>query len=220
MRKVIRTEDGSNTIYDDELLETYHSTHGAIQESRHVFINAALAQANQPEIRILEVGFGTGLNALLAMEYALQQNSSIEMTSIESDPLDAKLITRLNYPDHLDHENGRMLFDWIHSQPWNTAAIFNARFSLCKERADWHSYKPTEDYYTIVFYDAFAPSKQIDMWSLNCIEKACNSLQKGGIFVTYSARGQLKRDLANAGMEVETLSGPPGKKEMVRAVKS
>ena len=220
-RKIITTDDGSSSIYDETLRETYHSTHGAIRESRHVFIEAGLAGAagNDP-VRILEIGFGTGLNVLLATEYAHANGLKLEITSLEAFPLDEDLIAAVNYPDALGTADAGTWFRQIHNAAWNEPCKIGEHVMLTKVRADWHSYIPAENYFNLVFYDAFAPSKQMDMWTFDLISKACTSLSEGGIFVTYSARGQLKRDLRDAGMNVETMAGPPGKKEMVRATRA
>jgi tRNA U34 5-methylaminomethyl-2-thiouridine-forming methyltransferase MnmC len=218
-RKIIQTDDGSSSIYNEQLKETYHSTHGALQESRHVFIDAGLKKCICSPARILEVGFGTGLNVLLSMEYAIAKTHPVEMVTLESEPLEKDLIDALNYDEQLGDQRASDWFSWLHEQDWDVKATFHSLFTLEKKRVNWLTFDPDKDWYDIVFYDAFAPSRQPEMWEFACIKKACNSLKKGGCFVTYSASGQLKRNLKQAGMEVETLPGPPGKKEMVRAVK-
>lgn len=216
-RKLIQTDDGSSSIYNEQLNETYHSTHGALQESRHVFINSGLKNFDKSPVRILEIGFGTGLNVLLSMEHAMANNLHIEMVSLEAEPLEKTLIDALNYAGQLNDPRAETWFKWLHEQDWNMENTYEEFFTLTKRLGDWITYEPGNDLYDIIFYDAFAPSRQPEMWTYSCITKACDTLKTDGCFVTYSATGQLKRDLKQAGMHVETLSGPPGKKEMVRA---
>jgi len=218
-RRLIQTDDGSSSVYNENLRETYHSTHGALRESRHVFIDAGLAQCSTFPVRVLEIGFGTGLNVLLAMAYAITNGREVNMISLESAPLEEEIIRGLNHAQSMREEQAGSWFSWIHEQPWNEQSTYDQFFTLEKRRADWLQFTTVGDRYDVVFYDAFAPSRQPEMWTFSCIEKACTSLKSGGIFVTYSARGQLKRDLRALDMEVESIPGPPGKKEMVRAVK-
>ena len=190
-------------MLNTELDETYHSRHGAIQESQHVFIKNGLELISKEPINVFEVGFGTGLNALLT---ALS-NKKVNYTSVEAFPLPEEVYTQLNYEPkdlllelhrHQQREIEKFRFTKIHG---TLQSIF------------------LEPIYDIIYFDAFAPSKQPSMWELPMIAKVCNALTKGGIFVTYCAKGQLKRDLRSLGMNVETLPGPPGKKEMVRGTK-
>ncbi|MEJ2003372.1 MAG: tRNA (5-methylaminomethyl-2-thiouridine)(34)-methyltransferase MnmD [Cyclobacteriaceae bacterium] len=218
-RKLIQTDDGSSSIYNEALNETYHSTHGAIQESRHVFLKSGLEHCGARPANILEIGFGTGLNVLLTMEYAIRNEIPVRMVTLESEPLDANLVNNLNYTSQVDDQRAAEWFRWIHEQDWQGNHTYNEYFQLKKINTDWLRFDPGNAVFNIIYYDAFAPSKQPGMWTLECIKKACASLHDGGLFVTYSARGQLKRDLSSSGMKVESLPGPPGKKEMVRAVK-
>lgn len=204
MIKVITTSDGSHSLLNTELDETYHSRHGAVQESMHVFIRNGLDHLPLDEVNIFEVGFGTGLNALLA---ALS-NRKINYTSVEAFPLEESVYSQLNY------EPKDLLIELHRNQQLTTS-----NFKLTKIHATLQSISIPTNEFNIVFFDAFAPSKQPEMWELPMIEKVCNALTPGGLFVTYCAKGQLKRDLKSLGMEVETLAGPPGKKEMVRGTK-
>ena len=219
-RRLILTDDGSSSVYDQALKETFHSTHGAIQESRHVFIDSGLRQITSDPINILEIGFGTGLNALLSLEYASDQHISINYSTIEAFPLPNEIIKELNYPELTGGGKGKSWFSKLHALDWNRPEALNSHFKIEKLHTNWLVHKLDQEYFDIVFYDAFAPSKQPEMWEYDLIKKACDSLKTGGIFVTYSARGQLKRDLRSAGMTVESIPGPPGKKEMVRAIKT
>jgi len=212
---IIITEDGSHSLRNEELLETYHSVHGAVRESNHVFIQHGLdhqLKSNPSSLRILEAGFGTGLNALLT---ALQVAIPVYYESWELYPLPMDVVKQLNHGDQLASV---ALFHALHEAPWNQIAVLNTNFTLCKRTADLLQETPTGQF-DIIYYDAFAPSKQPALWERDVIRKMIETLVPGGVFVTYCAKGQLKRDLSSLGLAVETLPGPPGKKEMVRATR-
>lgn len=206
--KIILTSDGSHSLLNTTLDETYHSRHGAVQESQHVFIKNGLeffAERNPVRpIKVFEVGFGTGLNALLTANTGLD----VEYTSIEAFPLEESVYGQLNY------QPKELLLEVHRNQQLETR-----NFKLRKIHTTLEAISLPANEFDLVFYDAFAPSKQPSMWELPMIEKVRNALAVGGLFVTYCAKGQLKRDLKGLGMEVETLPGPPGKKEMVRGTK-
>ena len=208
MIKIITTSDGSHSLLNTELDETYHSKHGALQESLHVFIKNGLdhfAAINQvEEVRIFEVGFGTGLNALLAA----RSEKKVNYTSIEAFPLSAEIYTQLNYEP-------KDLLLQLHAN----SQLATRNFKFTKLNATLQSIDLSGSRFDIIFFDAFAPSKQPELWELAMIKKVCDTLTPGGLFVTYCAKGQLKRDLRSLNLEVETLPGPPGKKEMVRGTK-
>jgi len=218
--KLFITEDGSHSLQVPDMDETYHSSHGAIQESNHVFIKNGLEYWVDnnigKDLNIFEVGFGTGLNALLALQKAEQINLKINYTSIELYPLNSDLTNQLNYTEKLGFD--KAIFNKLHSCNWNESVDITPHFNLQKIKASFQK-KLTDSTFDLIFYDAFAPSKQPEMWDYSLIEKCCQMLNNNGVFVTYSARGQLKRDLKQAGFTVESLPGPPGKFEMVRAVK-
>ncbi len=228
--KIIVTEDGSHSLYHQDLKETYHSFHGALQESKHVFIDKGLrfwrTKKGLPgSVKIFEVGLGTGLNALLAAQFAMESGISIEYTGVEPFPLEEDIINQLNYATQLntdEFESNQLThtFQQIHKSDWEKEVKLNPHFQLTKHKARLEDY-PAKNAgnYDLIFFDAFAPSKQAELWEISIIQKCYDLLQKGGVFVTYSAKGQLKRDLKSVGFEVETLPGPPGKKEMVRGVK-
>lgn len=219
--EVKQTEDGSSTLYVPELDETYHSTHGAIQESRHVFIEAGLRQlleADSPKspIRVFEVGFGTGLNALLSLIEVNGGNISVEYQSIELYPLQDIVVRQLNYPNVLEDHNDYFL--QLHESPWEIKVDITSQFKLLKTKQSFIEFD-TPDKFDLLFFDAFGPSKQSDLWTKDILNKCHQMLCPGGILVTYSAKGQLKRDLKDIGFSVETLPGPPGKAQMTRAIK-
>jgi tRNA U34 5-methylaminomethyl-2-thiouridine-forming methyltransferase MnmC len=220
---IILTSDGSHSLLNTELNETYHSTHGAIQESIHVFIKNGLEYFEQThkstEISILEVGFGTGLNALLTLERNLSQLPKIYYESLEAFPVDEETIRKLNYPKALDFLQADEYFKLLHQSPWDNQASITDSFSLVKRHVKIQDIDLGLEKFDVIYFDAFAPSKQPEMWEFLILRKIEQSMKPHGVFVTYCAKGQLKRDLRSLGLTVETLPGPPGKKEMVRAVK-
>lgn len=221
--KLIQTEDNSHTLYNAALNETYHSFHGAIQESQHVFIREGIdffctQLKEQSAIKIFEVGFGTGLNALLTQIYSAEKRKHVQYTSIEAFPLSSDIYQSLNYPDLIDKENAHQLFLDIHQADWGKEIHIDDYFSIHKIASLLDVFE-TNNTFNVVYYDAFAPSKQPEMWTADLMRKMHDVLDRNGVFVTYCAKGQLKRDLKALGFEVQTIPGPPGKKEMVRAIK-
>lgn len=218
--ELIITSDGSHSVLNTALDETYHSRHGAIQESQHVFIRHGLEfilQRNTAkDISIFEVGFGTGLNALLTVQFALGNPVNIRYCSLEAFPLEQSIWSKLNYGDSLGAAH---IFAALHQAPWSGLHTILPNFKLQKLHTTLEEVELKHDSFELVYYDAFAPSKQPEMWEMPLLKKIVSTIAKHGVFVTYCAKGQLKRDLAALGLEVETLPGPPGKKEMVRAIK-
>lgn len=217
--ELIITEDGSHTIYLPNIEETYHSTHGSIQEAELVFIKNALMACEKEEINLLEIGFGTGLNAFLTLNY-LMQNPKIERinyTSIELYPLSVDAALSLNYPEVILNSN-RLLFEALHRSKWNESVEIIERFYLEKIEADFTSVELNEKY-DVIYFDAFSPDKQSDMWNAELFEKIYIASNKDAIITTYSAKGSVRRALQNAGFVVERLPGPIGKREMLRGRK-
>jgi len=217
--KVILTEDNSHSIYLAELDETYHSMHGAIQESKHVFIDAGLnywlgKHPNLPGVKILEFGFGTGLNALLT-SFNIDVSIKVDYHTLEKFPLTKEITQSLNYGEIL---NKSEVYAKMHNANWNESQSILPNFSIKKLETDFKDYISDETF-DIIYFDAFAPSKQPELWTKSIFEHCYQFLNKGGVLVTYSAKGQLKRDLKSIGFEVEPLPGPPGKFEITRAVK-
>jgi tRNA U34 5-methylaminomethyl-2-thiouridine-forming methyltransferase MnmC len=217
---IITTSDGSHSLFNKELNETYHSQHGAIQESIHVFINKGLKyfveKFSPVSVSIFEVGFGTGLNALLTLQEAIHSKINFNYTTIEAFPLEKSVWSQLNYGDELSLSEE---FKKIHEAEWDRAIDIFPNFKLLKLKTTLQEIPADFLFQNIIFFDAFAPSKQPEMWEMKILEKVVHFLTSNGIFVTYCAKGQLKRDLKSLGMHVETLTGPPGKKEMVRGLK-
>lgn len=222
--KVIRTDDGSDSLLNPLINESYHSKHGAVQESTHVFIKKGIEDylANNSasdSIRILEVGFGTGLNALLTGVYASNSNHEIHYHGIEAFPVEGSIIEKLNYAEMLKSSIAEEVWSRIHGCHWNSEEEISPTFYLYKDHTKIESFISDEAFH-ICYFDAFAPNKQPEMWEPGVLKKVFDSLVNGGVIVTYCAKGQFKRDLKSVGFEVESLAGPPGKREMVRGRKS
>ena len=222
---MIRTEDGSSSLFLPELNETYHSFHGALGESQHVFIRMGLEHwlAQHPEaeeVSILEVGFGTGLNALLALEAAEQRSVKINFTTLEPYPLKKSVTDQLNYGQLVANAAWEKEFHAMHASPWGETVAVSSSFDLLKHHSRLEDYEGEEAPFDLVFFDAFAPSKQAELWEKDLLQKVAHLMAPAGVFTTYCAKGQLKRDLKSLGLIVETLPGAPGKKEMVRAGKA
>jgi tRNA U34 5-methylaminomethyl-2-thiouridine-forming methyltransferase MnmC len=217
---MIVTADGSHSLLNTALDETYHSRHGALQESVHVFIKEGLAHwlnaTGSGSVSILEVGFGTGLNALLTARYAEDHPVNINYVSLEAFPLSEDIWSKLNYSASGDPSD---LFKKLHQAGWNGPYDISPGFTLTKLHQTLQQVELPLRSFDLIYYDAFAPAKQPEMWTYDALGKVVNSMREHSVFVTYCAKGQLKRDLRDLGLVVETLEGPPGKKEMIRAVK-
>lgn len=211
------TTDGSHTIYVPELDEHYHSVHGAIQESEHIFIGAGYGSCQADPVRILEIGFGTGLNAFLTAIRCGNDSRKVNYTGIEKYPLDNEIVKQLNYFSFPGFGN-RELFEDIHGASWEVQTDINETFTLLKKKTDMLSFVP-EGTYDLIYFDAFGPDKQPEMWSGEIIARLGRVTPSGGIFVTYSVKGELKRNLRANGFRIELLPGPPGKRQMMRAIK-
>jgi len=211
------TDDGSHTLYIPSLDEHYHSHFGALTESKHIFIEAGLNFCKGDRISILEVGFGTGLNALLTALNAHETQRKITFTTLEKYPLPPGILSTLNHPE-IAGTDGRKLFNDIHGAEWEVPVIITPLFTIIKNRMDLVTDEPG-GIFDLVYFDAFGPDKQPEMWSHNVMEKIVRVTHQGTIFVTYSAKGSLKRMLKDLGFEVTLLPGPPGKRVITRAVK-
>jgi tRNA U34 5-methylaminomethyl-2-thiouridine-forming methyltransferase MnmC len=217
LNQLITTSDGSHTIYVPELNEHYHSIHGAVMESSFIFINNGFDTCSTTPINIFEIGFGTGLNALLTLSKSLVAEKEVNYTSIEKYPVDEKTISLLNH--HLfAGEKGKELHDLIHSSPWNRWMNICKHFNLLKIKGDI-TISPLSGRYDLIYFDAFSPDKQPEMWTHEIFALIASVTNKNGILVTYSAKGEVKRNLIACGFEVTLLPGPPGKRQIIRAVK-
>ncbi len=221
--QLITTGDGSHSLLNTELNETYHSVHGAVRESLHVFIKNGIEfyiQINQPEqLNILEIGFGTGLNTLLTLKHTQDSKTNINYTSIEAFPISLEIANQLSYPSDILLPNSVALFQTLHKAVWNEPVSILPNFVLKKWQTVLQEIDLEKNKFDLIYFDAFAPNKQPEMWEISILKKVVDSLTDNGIFVTYCAKGQLKRDLKSLGLVVESLAGPPGKREMIRATK-
>ncbi len=216
------TGDGSHTLFVPQLNENYHSYHGAYAEAIHVFIKMGLTAAQEKftPIKVLEIGFGTGLNATLSYQFSQTNHHPVHYSGIELHPLPLELISQLNYKEFWKDEDLDTIFDQLHSFNWNEVHQLSPDFQFQKIAGSILEYKLQPNEYEVIFFDAFAPEKQPEMWTVKLFSKLYDSLRTGGMLVTYCAKGQFKRDLKAAGFMVETLPGPPGKREMVRGIKN
>jgi tRNA U34 5-methylaminomethyl-2-thiouridine-forming methyltransferase MnmC len=214
-REIIVTKDGSHSLFVPSLNEQYHSIHGAKQEAEHVFLKMGLGFHKKEKLRVFEVGFGTGLNALLTCDFALKNNKVIEYVSIEKYPVTKAEFSVLNYGAILNLES---LFMNMFEQEWEVDFVINDSFSLQKIKKDLKKDILPEGF-DVIYFDAFAPNKQPDMWSVDVFTKMRNMLSDGGCLVTYCCQGQARRTMMEAGFTVEKVEGPPGKREMLRAIK-
>ena len=218
--KPIITADGSSSLFVPELNEHYHSTNGALQESRHIFIDHGLNYFHKanPEIdtiHIFEMGFGTGLNALLAWEFSQKQQLKIHYTTIEKYPLENSVIQELNFGKILTIVNAEEAFNALHTAPWNEEYKIN-NVTLMKIEGDMLNYEPPKPIH-VVFFDAFAPDLKPQLWSVDVFSKLFKCMRFNSVLTTYSAKGDVRRNLMAAGFTVKKLAGPPGKRHMLHA---
>lgn len=221
-RKIILTEDGSSSLFVEDLNEHYHSIHGAVQESMHIFIQAGLLSKYVQDletIHILEIGFGTGLNALLTYFSALENHKTIHYTTIEPYPLTLEEVQLLNYADFTEQSSAEFVFQQIHKAPWEDTEKISNHFSICKHRQSALEVPYPFENFDLVYFDAFAPDVQPELWQEELFEKIHQSMKAESIFVTYSTKGIVKQALKNTGFQLEKLPGPKGKREILRAMK-
>lgn len=218
-REILITEDGSTTIHLPEWNESYHSKHGAIQEAEHVFIKNGLSQLNKDNVSILEIGFGTGLNAFITYLEGKKRNLIINYVGVEAYPIDDKEVLLMNYPAQMGVESETLAFEKMHQCIWNEKCQISDSFSLTKRKQFFDQIDDVEKF-DLIYFDAFGYRVQPELWSAEIFKKMYNSLKGGGILVTYAARGVITRNMQEAGFKVEKLQGPPGKREMTRGFKT
>jgi tRNA U34 5-methylaminomethyl-2-thiouridine-forming methyltransferase MnmC len=220
-RNIITTADGSKTIQIEEWNEQYHSVHGAIQEAKHVFIKHGLLffkemhPKTQP-IQILEIGFGTGLNAYLTLLQSSETQTKIQYVGVEAFPVIAEEINQLNYVEEL--KTDAKLFSKLHDTSWETEQDITGDFKLTKQKKEFKNIKDTNTY-NIIYFDAFGARVQPELWTESIFQKMYDALQVDGVLVTYAAKGSVRRAMQAVGFKVEKLPGPPGKREMLRGTK-
>lgn len=214
--EIRKTSDGSNTIFLPDLNENYHSHHGAIQEAKHVFIKNGLDEfSSKHKISIFELGFGTGLNAFLACLWAEKNKITIKYSGIEAFPVPIETCKQMNFSSQFEPNSLGIYTNLIESK-WGEPCQISPHFTIQKIQhaiQNWSS----EEKFDLIFFDAFGPRAQPEMWDLPILEKMFDFLDDRGVLVTYCAKGQLKRNLKSLGFIVESLPGPPGKREMTRA---
>ncbi|TYZ13478.1 tRNA (5-methylaminomethyl-2-thiouridine)(34)-methyltransferase MnmD [Hymenobacter lutimineralis] len=220
--EVRTTADGSSTLYVPALNEHYHSTHGAVQEAQHVYLRAGLepllAAASAP-VRVLEIGFGTGLNALLTLQRSLVSPMLITYDTLEKYPLPLSVIEQLGVERYILNPELQDLHRQLHTAPWNEDVLLAPHFRLRKIDQELQQTTLPENQYHVIYFDAFAPEKQPDMWTDAVFTQLYEATAPGGCLVSYCAKGSFKRSLLAAGWQVEKIPGPPGKREMTRAWK-
>jgi tRNA U34 5-methylaminomethyl-2-thiouridine-forming methyltransferase MnmC len=219
MSELFTTDDGSHTVFSTQFGEHYHSRFGAVTESRHVFIEAGLKPKlqNSSQIDVLEIGFGTGLNALLTALEAEKTDAHLFYTAIEAFPLPEQVWRRLNFDTILSEAAGN-IFKKIHLAEWEKQVQITDHFSILKLLEKVENTEFSEGY-DLIYYDTFAPNSQPELWTMAVFQKMFKALRPCGILTTYCAKGEVKRNLKTAGFSVENLPGPPRKREMTRAVK-
>lgn len=216
-RNIKATGDGSFTLFDSDIDEPFHSLDGAIQESMHVFIKNGFNCIKKSCIKVLEFGFGSGLNMLLSFKYASILNREVFYHTVEKFPLQSDEYQGLNYPELLNMPEGDILIK-AHQAEWNADINLAKNFILHKALSDFRDIDSLSDF-DLVYFDAFSPEKQPELWTSDLFVKIYDSMAPGGIWVSYCSKGSVKRNLVSAGFRVKKLPGPPGKWEMLRAIK-
>jgi tRNA U34 5-methylaminomethyl-2-thiouridine-forming methyltransferase MnmC len=219
---VIQSGDGSDSVFSSLFNSSYHSRYGAITESKCIFLDAGLdyfIQTKKPEttqtIKIFEMGFGTGLNAFITYIYAFQRFIKVSFTTIEAFPLPIELIDTLNYSELMGF---KVVFDSLHHSGWDQEIILNDNFRLTKILSPLDEYEANESF-DIIYYDAFGPESQPELWSDDVLNKMYGMLTAGGVLTSFCAKGTFKRSLKSVGFTVQSIPGPPGKREITRALK-
>ena len=225
--QIITTKDGSHTLFSEQFNEVYHSRHGAIEESKHVFIKSGLnfvfpspdseeGARRADEVKIFELGFGTGLNTLLTMLEAEKRNIKIYYTAIELYPVDIDTIKALNYTQQLGYEFCYGPYHTLHLVRWNEKHQITPLFSFKKIQDSVFNHSLLANHYSLIYFDAFAYTHQPEIWSAEIFKKMYDALEPNGILVTYSSKVVIQKAMKQAGFTIEKIPGPPGRREMVR----
>jgi tRNA U34 5-methylaminomethyl-2-thiouridine-forming methyltransferase MnmC len=217
-RKIIQTLDGSTTIQLQEWDECYHSKHGAIQEAQHVFIKNGLLLFQNKNVSILEIGFGTGLNCFITYLESKKMNQVIDYVGVEAYPVSSDEVQSMNYIQELNAQNEKIVFETMHSCNWEEKHQIATTFTLTKRKQFFETIDDIECY-DLIYFDAFGYRVQPELWSTTIFRSMYKALKNNGVLVTYAARGVVKRSMQEVGFLVEKLEGPPGKREMFRALK-
>lgn len=212
------TNDGSTSIHIEEWDESYHSKHGAIQEAYHVFINNGLSLFKGKSVSILEIGFGTGLNALITLKESKLFNQTIDYIGVEAYPISPEMAMQMNYVEQLQEESLSSYFQEMHTIKWETKTQIADHFQLTKEEKLFQEIN-CKNQFDLIYFDAFGFRVQPELWSVEVFQKMYDALKKGGVLVTYACRTSIKNAMKESGFTVEKLPGAPGKREMLRASK-
>lgn len=218
IRKIITTGDGSKTIQIQDWNEQYHSIHGAVNEAYHVFIDMGLSYITKKTVAILEIGFGTGLNALITMVECEKNGQKVDYTGIEAYPITTKELVELDYIETLGIDRFKQPFDKMHQSSWEEKTILTPYFTIEKQKKEFQGIYDL-NCYDLIYFDAFGARVQPELWTERIFSKMYRALKNNGVLVTYSAKGSVRRAMQAAGFLVERLPGPPGKREMIRALK-
>ncbi|WP_431122594.1 tRNA (5-methylaminomethyl-2-thiouridine)(34)-methyltransferase MnmD [Flagellimonas flava] len=217
-RKIITTADGSKTIHLEDWNEQYHSKHGAVQEAYHVFIEHGLRHVGLQDISILEIGFGTGLNALITLLEAEQNGIQINYVGVEAYPVSMEEVGALDYCSQLQVDGHQGVFEKMHRSPWEEEVAIAKNFCLLKQQKNFMQIE-NSNLFNLIYFDAFGARVQPELWTEAIFSKMFTALKVGGVLVTYAAKGSVRRAMQAVGFTVERLPGPPGKREMLRATK-
>jgi len=217
-RKIITTADGSKTIQIEDWNEQYHSVHGAVQEAYHVFIKNGLSLFQDRPLSILEIGFGTGLNAFITLLEAKKKGLTVTYKGVEAYPVLPEELRELDYSTALGQSENEEYFLKMHQTPWGHSHEITQKFFLEKKQLDFREVSDT-NVFDLIYFDAFGARVQPELWTEEVFEIMFKAMKEGGVLVTYSAKGSVRRAMQQVGFVVERLPGPPGKREMLRALK-
>ncbi len=215
--EIVKTLDNSHTLFNSTINEHYHSTNGAYTESMHIFIERAFNFRDLTKLKILEIGFGTGLNCLLTLAESVKRGIHTSFCSLEKYPLSSEVYLKLEHNRlvNIDHS----FLTLIYSEIWNKEYEVTDLFKMKKHNVDFVTFDAFDNDFDIVYFDAFSPEKQPEMWTVQMFNKLYNNMSNGAVLTTYCAKGQVRRNMKEAGFIVERIAGPPGKREMLRAIK-
>ncbi|NLP59166.1 tRNA (5-methylaminomethyl-2-thiouridine)(34)-methyltransferase MnmD [Lutibacter sp. B1] len=218
-RNIIVTGDGSTTIHIPEWDEQYHSKHGAVQEAKHVFIKNGLSLFSNKEINILEIGFGTGLNCFITFLEAPKMHLTINYVGVEAYPVVFDEVEKMNYSKTLEAKEQGDVFAAMHRLSWEEQYKISNDFNLIKRKQFFNEINDKNEF-NLIYFDAFGARVQPELWTEEIFKIMFKALKSGGVLVTYSAKGSVRRAMQAVGFTVEKLQGPPGKREMLRAIKN
>jgi tRNA U34 5-methylaminomethyl-2-thiouridine-forming methyltransferase MnmC len=217
-REIIITSDGSTSIHLPAWEESYHSKHGAIQEAQHVFIKNGLSLCKGQSVSVLEIGFGTGLNAFITFLQSQKNKQKIDYVGVEGFPISPEEVLQMNYVNQLNANQFESEFRIIHTSNWEENVTISDTFRLTKRKQLFNDIND-KNQFDIIYFDAFGYRVQPELWSVEIFTKMFEALKDGGILVTYACRGPIKNAMKEAGFKIEKLAGPPGKREMLRGWK-